>query len=320
MQTVPNHCRMFSTDMLPERDRYDSFCEEMARQVMRLDIRRNDYETPFFSRFVFADLGRAQCGAFDFSPAAYGRTRELMKDGNDDFVLLVNRGGLLHENRRDSALAAGAAVLQNNSCPAYITTKEVGCAWNVVVPRRTLARLLPAAEDMIGASVDANSTALRLLRGYVSTLLEDVDIDPQTLAAAGDHIAELTALALSSAAASAVEGARAARKAARRLALQRDIRMRVADPALTLEMIAKAHGISERYLQRLLEEQGTSFTDYVRELRLALAYRELLSPAHQARRISDIAFGAGFSDLSYFNRCFRRRYGATPSDVRRARQ
>ncbi|RVC16943.1 AraC family transcriptional regulator, partial [Mesorhizobium sp. M7A.F.Ca.AU.002.02.1.1] len=26
----------------------------------------------------------------------------------------------------------------------------------------------------------------------------------------------------------------------------------------------------------------------------------------------------GFNDLSYFNRAFRRRYGATPSDVRAA--
>jgi AraC-like DNA-binding protein len=32
--------------------------------------------------------------------------------------------------------------------------------------------------------------------------------------------------------------------------------------------------------------------------------------------ITGIAFSAGFSDLSHFNRAFRRAYGATPSDVR----
>jgi len=31
-----------------------------------------------------------------------------------------------------------------------------------------------------------------------------------------------------------------------------------------------------------------------------------------------VAFDAGFGDLSYFNRVFRRRFGATPSDVRAA--
>jgi len=32
--------------------------------------------------------------------------------------------------------------------------------------------------------------------------------------------------------------------------------------------------------------------------------------------ITWIAFDVGFGNLSYFNRLFRRRYGATPSDVR----
>ena len=33
--------------------------------------------------------------------------------------------------------------------------------------------------------------------------------------------------------------------------------------------------------------------------------------------ITEIAYEAGFSDLSYFNRAFRRAHGATPSDIRR---
>jgi len=34
--------------------------------------------------------------------------------------------------------------------------------------------------------------------------------------------------------------------------------------------------------------------------------------------VSAIAYGVGFGDLSYFNRCFRRLYGITPRDVREA--
>ena len=33
-------------------------------------------------------------------------------------------------------------------------------------------------------------------------------------------------------------------------------------------------------------------------------------------RISDIALQSGFSDVSYFNRLFRSRFGETPRDVR----
>ena len=34
--------------------------------------------------------------------------------------------------------------------------------------------------------------------------------------------------------------------------------------------------------------------------------------------VSSIAYDLGFGDVSYFNRVFRRLYGATPSDVREA--
>ena len=44
----------------------------------------------------------------------------------------------------------------------------------------------------------------------------------------------------------------------------------------------------------------------------------LIDPRYADRGISAVAYEAGFGDLSYFNRTFRRRYGATPSDVRAA--
>ena len=55
-----------------------------------------------------------------------------------------------------------------------------------------------------------------------------------------------------------------------------------------------------------------------RERRLAHAHRMLVSPRFGDRKIVDIALDCGFGDISYFNRSFRARYGATPSDVRRS--
>jgi AraC-like DNA-binding protein len=56
---------------------------------------------------------------------------------------------------------------------------------------------------------------------------------------------------------------------------------------------------------------------YLLEGRLALARQLLSNPRLAERTISSIASDAGFGDLSYFNRTFRRRYSVTPSDVRR---
>jgi AraC-like DNA-binding protein len=39
---------------------------------------------------------------------------------------------------------------------------------------------------------------------------------------------------------------------------------------------------------------------------------------HERRKVSEIAYACGFNEISYFNQAFRRRFGATPSDVRAA--
>jgi AraC-like DNA-binding protein len=65
-----------------------------------------------------------------------------------------------------------------------------------------------------------------------------------------------------------------------------------------------------------LADDGTTFTDLVLDERLARAHRMLSDPKRSELFISAIAYEAGFGDLSYFNRTFRRRYGASPSDVR----
>jgi AraC-like DNA-binding protein len=89
---------------------------------------------------------------------------------------------------------------------------------------------------------------------------------------------------------------------------------RFTEPDFSAQKLAAAAGRSERYVNELLYEAGASFTMRLLELRLRNA-ADLLAHAGE-RRISDIAFDCGFNDLSYFNRCFRRRFGLTPTAAR----
>ncbi len=89
---------------------------------------------------------------------------------------------------------------------------------------------------------------------------------------------------------------------------------RFVEPDFSAQKLAAAAGLSERYVNELLYEAGASFTMRLNELRLRKA-AELLTRGAEGR-ISDIAFDCGFNDLSYFNRCFRRRFGLTPSAAR----
>lgn len=86
------------------------------------------------------------------------------------------------------------------------------------------------------------------------------------------------------------------------------------DPALNAEAIGAALGLSARYIQRLFEYQGTTLSAFVLEQRLQRAASGLREQPRRA--IAELAYEAGFGDLSYFCRCFRRRFGCTAREWR----
>jgi AraC-like DNA-binding protein len=88
------------------------------------------------------------------------------------------------------------------------------------------------------------------------------------------------------------------------------------DGDVSIAAIAQRHHLKPRSIQMVFEAEGTTFTDFVLDQRLARARLMLCDPRLAGQKISTFAFDAGFGDLSYFNRVFRRRFGATPSELR----
>ena len=105
-------------------------------------------------------------------------------------------------------------------------------------------------------------------------------------------------------------------RTARRAAILRAIESRSGDPNLSAAAVAKLLGVTPRYVHLLLKETGRSFTHHLLERRLEKAALMLRDGRWGRRKIADIAVEAGFTDLSYFNRAFRRCFGVTPSQMR----
>jgi AraC-like DNA-binding protein len=82
--------------------------------------------------------------------------------------------------------------------------------------------------------------------------------------------------------------------------------------------VARRQRISDSYIRKLFEGEGTSFSEFVLVRRLVRARRMLTDRRWADRSIAWIAFESGFGDLSYFNRTFKRFYGTTPSEIRGA--
>ena len=82
---------------------------------------------------------------------------------------------------------------------------------------------------------------------------------------------------------------------------------------ITLEELAGSANISTSTCLRLFSTVlGTTPIQYLLTFRLQKAAEEL--KCRRGRTVSEIAHSCGFSDASYFNRCFRKAYGVTPTE------
>jgi AraC-like DNA-binding protein len=104
--------------------------------------------------------------------------------------------------------------------------------------------------------------------------------------------------------------------AARLRAIMTDISAQLGNGDLSVVKIARRHSLTPRYIHKLFENQGLTFSSFVLGQRLSRAHRILSDPNRADRNISSVAFDVGFGDLSYFNRAFRQRYAATPTEIR----
>ena len=307
----------FSTCEFPERHRLPIWHEEFGRGVLRVVIEPLS-DVPFRAEATLRALPGMRTIAWAGSPVHNRRTAALTADGDANIGLFVNLGSraTASQRGRDVTLRPGDAVLIGHD-PSVVIPSPVGFL-GVIVPHAALASRVGDIDDRTMRLIPRRNEPLRLVRSYLRSLPQKLILgSPALRSTVVSHIHDLVALTLSQPRVMGEDGLSAVR-AARLAAILDRIAEDFHNPNLTVAMIARREGISPRYVQYLLETSGTSFTARVNELRLQRAIALLTDPRERARRISDVALEAGFSDISHFNRLFRSRFGDTPGGTRAA--
>lgn len=309
----------FSTEDLPEADRVAIFREIVGRQMLRQEMEPlSDHRF-----YIHGTARRFPGGPFLLrctgSPQRARRTRHLLSDGDDSLLFQWTKTTRYAEHLgRELTLGPGDAVLFSCSEPRSITLPSHFEAITIKVPRNALGPLLHDADSCFARTIPANSGALRLLVRYLEILSEESSpATPELQELAAAHAYDLLAVALGATRDAAETARRRGVCAARLQAIKTDIGAHLSDGDLSIAGLAAQHRMTPRSLQMLFEETGTTFTEFLRNQRLDRARRMLMSRRFDHQRVIDIAFACGFGDISYFNRTFRARYGATPSDIRR---
>jgi AraC-like DNA-binding protein len=310
----------FSTDNLPVRERLTYFREAFGRSMLKVDFEPVEGR-PFREQVTFRAFDNLSVVLSETNGNLGVRTKALVADSNDDliFITILSGFSLPAQLGREFTLRAGSAAMLTAGEWARQDFPKPTRFLAFRVPRATLSTFVANPEELIMREVPATNEALRFLVDYGQTALRRHEpTSPQLCQLFTTHVHELIALALGATRDVAAVGEGRGLRAARLDAVKADIAARADDPRLSVVDVAARQGVTPRYVQMLFERDGTTFSEYVAERRLAWAYQVLTDPCRFDRTITTIAFEVGFANLSYFNRLFRRRYGASPSDVRAA--
>jgi AraC-like DNA-binding protein len=249
------------------------------------------------------------------------RDDDLLRDGNDSVEVIVAQSpglNITHQGR-EIRLAPGDATIMRASATGRVGSRESFSFLEVVISPAEWEARGTRPEDGLMQRLSGKSEAMQLLRRYLGSVEKGLTVLFDNRSIIRRHIVDLTVLAATTRC-SIGESSMSAVVATRLAAALDYIASHFSNPELSLAKVAQSLGISSRYLQRLLESSGTSFTAYVTELRLKHAFMLLTAQYLSDVRICDIALRAGFSDISHFNRLFRSRFGDTPKGVRANQQ
>jgi AraC-like DNA-binding protein len=318
MTHTGNRIVEFSTDLIPEQDRIPFWREHYGHVMLRVDL-EPARDMAFEACITSLALPGLQLMEASSSPVKISRSGQFLADGNDDVILAINKRGavdIASGGRKQSLRESEAILLSGGDASSYHRT-TLGRSFTLRVPRAIFESTVVSVDEALMRPIPGERGPLRLLADYAGWLLSaGASIDQELLNLSVRHVQDLLALTLGPKADFA-ETARTRGLRAARLKLAKSYTVAHSHRRdISIGTVAASLNVTPRYVQRLFEADGTTFSEFLIGQRLARAHRLLCEPESSHAAISTIAYDVGFGDLSYFNRRFRRRYGLTPREVR----
>jgi AraC-like DNA-binding protein len=247
------------------------------------------------------------------------RSAALLRRDRERYLqvgLILNGAARVEQDGREAVLGPGDFVVYETERP-FAWRLRSGTRWDLAVftwPRDTI-RLSESESAALTCHTLPGDTGIT---GVLSRMLTDLLTAKPTLSGAGavriaDEIGELVATV---AAEACERGAGTDRHAALLRQIDTYIDEHLGDPDLSPTIIAHAHFLSTRQLQRMFASRGQTVSQVVRRRRLESCRRDLLTCRGGEATLTAVCFRWGFTDLAVFSRAFRDAYGMSPTEYR----
>jgi AraC-like DNA-binding protein len=305
--------KLFSTNNVHPRDRFDCWHSIACKTVVNHDS-RPECRASFQAELQWATLGGLELVLFENSPMDISKNHATA----DQLFVCRQMAGevVLEQSSREVALEAGDITVLDPLLP-YAGRLFSGSKLLVLkIPRRLLEARTGKTRQMIARRIRPIAAESSLASSFLAMLPTHAG----NLGAAAEEIVADQALDLIAVSFAKAMESKPRVSSARSLALvnlRAAVEARLADPALDAETVAAAAGVSKRYANAVLAQEGTSITRLIQTRRLARCRQALEDPLQGHRTISEIAYGWGFSDMTHFGRRFKAAFGSSPRDYRK---
>jgi len=296
----------------PDRP-FGSWADDLADAFVQLEPCKVS-DAPFYGAISKADLAPIHISRVTAAPHSVLRQRTHIANGARDFYFLnLQLGGLSRSVQRGHEQICGPGDL------AVIDTTEPFEIMNLrdfellcfAVPRELLTNQFVDRPRLKLSATDTGRALARTLAGYADLCIRMERVPP--VPDLGRHLLEL----LSHADRFVADKPSAQVRPSVQLSVMLDhLDRHFTDPRFNASTLAQKFGCSLRYVHKLFSGTGRSVGEHVSDRRILASARYLLDPDYRRNTIAEIAYAVGFSDISYFNRLFKRCNGLSPRDFR----
>jgi AraC family transcriptional regulator, positive regulator of tynA and feaB len=302
---------------LPQRDRFPFWKEVLCQEYVALNSTAEG-NSPFFGNVQANLLNDVNVTTISSSRQKIHRRRQDISRMPEQVYFLnlqIDGHCRMMQNGREALLHRGEFSIVDSTEP-YLNDycSDSWTQHSFRIPKAILKPLLKQPDKQMATKMSSSNPIATLAMDYLTSVaMNAVHLDTTAHPSITNHLVELVAMAVG---VSSNEEDRGRTTLRNQLAfsLTNYINSRAADPEFTPAKAAEHFRISVRYVHRLLEDTGETFSKLLLRQRLQKCANDLL--LKESVPIGEIAFRWGFNDLSHFSRSFRNQFGVAPREYR----
>lgn len=319
---TPAHATLSAETSMCSAAGFDEWADRINNTFVPLQARCADGPHQFVGGVGSANLGSVVLADVSASHAIVERTPRLIRRADPEFYkfgLQVSGESIVEQDDRQARLRAGDLAIYDTSWPYRIACSD-DFRMTVAMFPRSLVRLPEQRMTELTAVRLAGDTGLgSLIAPLMRGLSVELDAARPVIAThLGDAVVDLVTAAFAEQMQCPLDPDAQGTHRFLMAKVNRFVDDHLEDPDLNSTMVAEAHFVSLRFLQKLFESEGTSVSALIRTRRLERCRRDLADPQLVHLAIAQVGHRWGFTDPAHFSRLFRSTYGHSPREYRKA--